>query len=347
MQESMNKKPHINTQLLQAWLDGDCSPEEKREVEQWLDESPERIDLVELLAHTDMETPAEFDRDRVKADLFKKIDEWSRTSSEKRYSRQRPKIVWWLRTAAAVLVIVMAGMISWIYQESQTETSLVYKEATSPIRTITPLTLSDGTKVELNANSRLRYPVSFSEDQREVFLEGEAFFDVVPDARRPFKVHSGQLITTVLGTEFNVKYIPVLGGTEVALVEGSVEVEVSGKSNAGSSVTLEPDQWVRYSNLDRTMTVQEGVGERILWRDGILEFKENTLLEVASTLENWYGVEIEIENSSANEIKITGTFEDQSLEHVLETLNFVAGVEYKMEKGEDNEVNKVFLSNEE
>ncbi|NBC05151.1 MAG: DUF4974 domain-containing protein [Bacteroidetes bacterium] len=356
----MNKKPNI--QLLQAYLDGDCTFAEKQTVEQWLDQSPEHINLLEGLLKPDENSLSNFNRDKVKAQIVqevgvesdKKIDNPVKQDETrapvisftiKRW--ERSQTVGLVRAAATILVITTAVMTAWLMGGTGETTEPFYTEVISPIRTITTRTLPDGTRVELNANSSLKYRTFFSTDERNVYLEGEAFFDVEPDPKRPFKVHSGQLTTTVLGTEFNVKYIPGSGDVEVALVEGRVEVDISGEERLYSSLTLEPNQWVRYSNNEKQMAIQEGIQTKILWRDGILEFKDNTLLEVALSLENWYGVEVEIEEHSANELKITGTFDNESLEHILETLNFVADVEYKIEKNIDNEIDKVILTHEE
>lgn len=356
----MNKKPDI--QLLKAYLNGDCTPGEIRVVEQWLDQAPEHIDLLEGLLEPDENALGNFNKKKVKANIMQEIrgDDHKDLRVPVKRKVATPRILtlstnrwdnsqtaWMYRAAAIILVVATSLMVTWLMGVDEKISEPLFTEISSPVRTITTRTLPDGTVVELNANSTLKYPSSFSVNERNVYLEGEAFFDVEPDTKRPFKVHSGQLTTTVLGTEFNVKYMPGLGDVEVALVEGKVEVLVPDEEGGNSSVTLKPNQWVRYSNIDSQMAVQEGARTKILWRDGILEFKENSLLEVASTLENWYGVDIEIEDPSANDMKITGTFENESLEHVLETLNFVAGVEYTLEKNVDNEVYKVILSNDE
>ncbi|WP_234573605.1 FecR family protein [Rhodohalobacter sp. 614A] len=355
-----SKKPNIR--LLKAYLDGNCTNKEIRQVEQWLDQSPENIDFLEGLLNPDENLLTNFNKKKVKAGILEKIQgedykDLQVSTNRKVVTTQMishsmnfwgsPQKAWMFRAAAIILVVATSLMTVWLMDVNEEASEPFFSQVTSPVRTITTRTLPDGTRVELNANSTLKYPSSFSASERNVYLEGEAFFDVESDKKRPFKVHSGQLTTTVLGTEFNVKYIPELGDVEVALVEGRVQVGVADKKSLSSSVTLEPNQWVRYSSTDNQMAVGEGIQTKILWREGILEFKDNTLTEVASTLQNWYGVEILIDDSAANEIKVTGTFENESLEHVLETLNFVAGIEYKMERNTDNEVDKVILSSKE
>jgi ferric-dicitrate binding protein FerR (iron transport regulator) len=359
----MEKKPDIDNKLLHAWLAGECTPRERRAVERWLAQSPENIELLEKLVKPDRASLDRFERNKVKAKVLEKISSGSReeavhdeNAAERASARSAPKTfdirnrskglqaAWWLRAAAVMLVIATAGIAVWLHGGMDAPEEVVYREITSPARTITSVTLSDGTHVELNANSTLRYPAAFQDDVRAVYLQGEAFFSVASDTRRTYKVRSGQLTTTVLGTKFNVNYMPDLDRVDVDLVEGRVSVGTSGQNHEITPVTLEPDQWFSYSGTHNSMTVQKGVRKQILWRDGILEFEGKTLLEVAATLENWYGVEMIIEDPAAQDIKLTGTFQDVSLEHILETLSFVAGIEYRMEKNEDNDIDKVMLS---
>ncbi len=354
----MSNKSDIQINLLQDWLNGSCTRREAEMVERWLEETPENIDLLEHMVRADMASYAGFDREKVKSEILKKIETIDphagkpKKNSEKYLFRssqsgnhwQKSGVIWWFRAAAVILVFVSAGLLSSLYKEADVTGDIVFKEVISPSRTITTLTLSDGSIVELNANSRLRYPEYFPPDERVVYLEGEAFFSVAGESDRPFKVRSGTLTTTVLGTEFNVNYMRELDRVEISLLEGKVSVEASVGSHQQSEITLEPDQWVRYTGSDGLLGVQEGVKNKVLWRDGILEFDEKNLSEVASALESWYGVDIEVEGASAKVKEVTGSFKDVSLEHVLETLKFVVGIEYEMQKNSDEEIDKVILT---
>ncbi len=354
----MDNKSEIPINLLQNWLNGDCTHREAKLVERWLKQTPGNIDLLEHLVRTDMASFAGFDQDKLKSEILKKIEAMDPDFGKQKkkpekyhfYSDQpgnqwqNSGAFWWLRAAAAILVFISAGLFTTMYEEVDTTgQEIVLKEVISPSRTITTLTLSDGSIVELNANSSLRYPDPFPPDQRVVYLEGEAYFNVESESDRTFIVRSGSLKTTVLGTEFNVKYMKELDRVDVALVEGSVSVEPSVGNHQKSEIILEPDQWIRYAGSDGLLGIQNGVENRLLWRDGILEFEEKNMLEVASTLEYWYGIDIEVEGESAKVKEVTGTFRDVSLEHVLETLKFVVGIEYEMQTNSDEEIDKVML----
>ncbi|MCC5905350.1 MAG: FecR domain-containing protein [Balneolaceae bacterium] len=354
----MDNKSEIPINLLQNWLNGNCTRREAKVVERWLKQSPENIDLLDHLVRTDMASFTGFDQEKVKSEILKKIESMDpdfgkqKKKSEKYrlYSDQpgnqwqKSGAFWWLRAAAAILVFISAGLFTSMYEEADIAgEEIVFKEVISPSRTITTLTLSDGSVVELNANSSLRYPDPFPLDERFVYLEGEAFFNVAGESDRTFIVRSGSLKTTVLGTEFNVNYMKELDRVDVALVEGRVSVEPSVGYHQQSEIILEPNQWIRYTGSNGLQGIQKGVESRLLWRDGILEFEEKNMLEVASTLEYWYGVDIEVEGESAKVKEVTGTFRDVSLEHVLETLKFVVGIEYEMQKNSDEEIDKVLI----
>ncbi|MEK6552667.1 MAG: FecR domain-containing protein, partial [Bacteroidota bacterium] len=111
-------------------------------------------------------------------------------------------------------------------------------------------TLSDGTIITLNADSKLKYPARFTNGTREIYLEGEAFFEVKQDTSRPFIVHSGNISTTVLGTKFNVSAFPNEKNIAVSLVEGSVKVSKEESGTIENIVLLQPDQQLVY-NIER------------------------------------------------------------------------------------------------
>jgi len=339
--------------ILEAYLIGNVSPEEEKAVNLWLGQSPENINILESLAGSDQAGAPDIDYLKVKGQLLEKMGHEHEKKAQ--IHADRPayrsvtavhngrKIGIWLKVAAVVLVMITAGLLTTISESDYTE-QITYTEITSPVRTVTDHTLPDGSRVELSANSSLKYSSLFSAENRVVHLEGEAFFDVVPDDEHSFKVYTGELFTTVLGTRFNVNNMHTLGKVEVALVEGSVEVGFVNDSGTADTIVLQPDEWVRYSEGEDQLAVQQGVGSKILWRDGVLEFNESTLEEVAIVLGNWYGVDVEITDSEIRNRKIVGSFKDKSLEHVLETLKFISGIDFKIDKnGRDGRAD-VFLT---
>jgi hypothetical protein len=161
--------------------------------------------------------------------------------------------------------------------------------------------LGDGTKVSLNSRTELRYPVHFSADLREVYLEGEAYFEVEKDGR-PFVVHAGGLDVRVLGTEFNVN-TQTAGTVKTVLVTGSVEI-VSG----GETVRLSPNQLATYH--DGKFSVERvDVTPHVAWKDDNFVFDKERLEDIMETLSLWYDMEVIYENEGVKETRLTGDLE--------------------------------------
>ena len=178
------------------------------------------------------------------------------------------------------------------------------------------LILSDGTEVYLNAGSRLIYPTKFVRKERNVTLEGEAYFKVAKDKERPFIVQAGGIQTRVLGTEFNISSYSA-SDVHVTLIEGSVQVEASGQSKV---ITPGQDLCVR---KDGSVSIKEvDLHSYIYWRDGYFYFDNQPLNEVLQSIGRWYNVGVEFRNIQAMDCKVHFLSDRfQGLEHTLTLLN--------------------------
>jgi ferric-dicitrate binding protein FerR (iron transport regulator) len=190
--------------------------------------------------------------------------------------------------------------------------------------------LSDGTKIKLNAESKLEYPKFFAEDRREVRLIGEAWFEVAEDSIRPFIITSGKLQTTVLGTEFNVRAFPDDDQIEVALLNGKVEVMMPGKEQ-DSRVELKPKEMLIYDRIDQEWLSKSFDPEiELVWKDGTILFDDANLNEVITTLERWYGVTIKVRNGRDRNVKISSTqYDNAPLDEVLMSLGFMSNFNWR------------------
>jgi ferric-dicitrate binding protein FerR (iron transport regulator) len=188
--------------------------------------------------------------------------------------------------------------------------------------------LSDGSVVYLNANSRIRYLEDFQNDKRLIHLEGEAFFEVAKDSLRPFIVNSGAISTRALGTKFNVAAFPEQEEIQVTLLEGKVEL-VSNDSS--TQLILEEKEAALYDPNSIQLTELPYDANHLLWKDGILYFNQSLLPEVISSLERWYGVQVEINGNFVPNTMISGRFENESLENVLQSIGFTSGFKYTIE----------------
>jgi ferric-dicitrate binding protein FerR (iron transport regulator) len=211
-----------------------------------------------------------------------------------------------------------------LVEEESEETATVLKR-TGPGEKL-QLTLADGTKVWLNSSSQVEFPEKFERKQRLISLKGEAYFEVEKDSLRPFKVKTDELLTTVLGTSFNVDARKA-GKTKVAIVSGEVEV-----SSRQSKVALVPGEMLNFDKVTGSFDVSGFDSLQVLgWKEGVLLFKRATLEEVKEGLEDWYGVEIILKNAEDVDWQVSGEFPQQMLEEVLESISYIKEFDYKIE----------------
>jgi ferric-dicitrate binding protein FerR (iron transport regulator) len=199
--------------------------------------------------------------------------------------------------------------------------------------------LNDGSQVLLNSGSKLSYPKTFDEQERIVHLEGEAFFEISRDSLRPFRVITGLITTTALGTSFNINYFPGDEAIEIALVTGKVMVAETENSSAKEDLLLLPGEMATYQKEISSLSKSRySFREKISWKDGIIYFKEADYPAIMSKLELWYGVDISENKQPGKAWNFTATFEDESLDNVLKSLQFGHGFKYII-KGKNVEIN--------
>lgn len=202
-------------------------------------------------------------------------------------------------------------------------------------------TLSDGSTITLNADSKLRYPARFTNGTRDIYLEGEAYFEVKHDSSKPFIVHSGNLSTTVLGTKFNVSAFSNEKNIAVSLVEGSVKVSKEEAGTVENIVMLQPDQQLMYNKENEIGTVEQfDLQEATGWKDNKLIFRKEPFASVLVKLERTYGIKFELHDKSFSNQKITANFQNASIWTVSEALKKLTGLQYKTIK-ENNETKKI------
>ena len=187
--------------------------------------------------------------------------------------------------AASLLLLVGTGAV--VYWASHQEARYMYVMA-SGIRSIESVSLPDGTRVRLGANSKLTYPDRFNGERRDVRLEGQAFFDVAKDPDRRFVVHADTVAVAVYGTAFNVAAYADEPSIETTLLRGSVEV-TSGRRK----VMLEPGQQARVGRSGAIFDVRQVPAEEYAaWTRGVFAFQEEPLSSICRKLSRWYDVEI-------------------------------------------------------
>lgn len=195
------------------------------------------------------------------------------------------------------------------------------------------LTLSDGTKIDLNSGSSIRYPIAFMKSgKRQVFLDGEAFFDVVTDKKKPFVVNSKEMNVRALGTKFNVSSYSDDDHINTVLVEGSVGLYKSGEEfNLESSPILEPGYMATWEKFQKEMVFQQVDTEiYTCWVQGKIIFNRMSFKEIVKRLERKYNVEIINNNKQLGDEVFTASFDTETIEQVLSAFNRNYPINYQI-----------------
>lgn len=207
----------------------------------------------------------------------------------------------------------------------------VFNELTVPYGKIFELILSDGSHVFLNAGSKLRYPVAFApEKPRDVFLEGEGYFQVTKDKARPFTVITDQINTRVYGTKFNVSNYKNEHNTSTVLVEGSVGIYKSNNVEGVPPVMLTPGQRGLF-NDEQLQVEKVNVDKYIAWTEGKLYFVNDRFDLILREMERHFNVAIDNQYTALKEKKFTGTFDVEGLEDILHVFQMYTPFEYHIQ----------------
>lgn len=199
------------------------------------------------------------------------------------------------------------------------------------------LTLSDGTRIWLNSGSKLVYPSHFDKGDREVYLEGQAYFSVTHAENAPFYVHTKDMEVKVLGTEFDVSAYDDDTYTATVLTKGSVELTTQRQGIFGSKKTkITPGtRAVIDQGRAALQTQQVDVQEYVSWKDGYLVLNSAPLAEILKKLSRFYRIDIELKQPKLAGVTFGGTLELQDdVRRVLEALSLVTGLNYKQQPNE-------------
>ncbi len=275
----------------------------------------------------------------------------------------------------AAILLPIALIISAVFFLKTQETSSEYQIVSTEKGSTTKIVLEDGTTVWLNAESELKYPSSFkNQDKRIVTLTGEAYFDVARNEKQPFEVYAAGYRFKVLGTAFNVKAYPGEKKVETTLEHGKVNVEKLNKDAskpAQEVVSLAPKQTIVLYNeatveeetenkslasdkesekvieesteileTKRPILIEnEDLSTYLSWKDNMLVFKNNSLLEMVNILERRYNICIHIKDKNIEDLKFTGKFTVETPEQAIKIICIATKIDYEIEK--DNVILKL------
>lgn len=327
-----------------AWVHGD-RPEDSDAWDKWLAAHPASRREVErgvsivraLKIEEKVPTPEMIDSEWKKLQEKVAILESNSSNQSESPRTNRGLFSWFNLLVAASLLTV--GLLSgrFIFNRIQLKANSELLSISTKNGKQKHLTLPDGTIVKLNAGSTLSYPVSFSKSQREVTLVGEAYFKVAKNPNAPFIIHTGELDTKVIGTEFNINAYPETGTVQVAVIEGKVRVN-NVMVDHKPGVFLTQKEMVTFSKEDKELVVSSfDENDQIGWKDGLVYFEKSDFQTVIYKLERWYGVHIQISN---NKVKLneptwrfSGSFKDKTLNEILDVISYPNKFSYKIDNG--------------
>jgi len=268
--------------------------------------------------------------------------------SKKSWIRRFP--FFWRSLAA--IVIFGIGLFTYRYSHSASGKTNEGNIAVTktPSRTKSKIYLSDGSVVTLNSETVLRYPASFSGPTREVYLNGEAFFNVTKDRTHPFIVHAGKMNIKVLGTSFNVKSYANDKNMETTLIRGAIEVTLSDRPS--DRIILKPNEKLVLNNKTfnrpqaNLTAAEENTTNYALtnlthlrsndttivetsWVNNELVFKDEAFSDLANQMERWYGIKIKFKNSDTKAYHFTGVFVKENIVEALNALKMIEPFNYK------------------
>lgn len=328
----------MTKEIFIKYLNDKCSDQELEEVIQWL----KNDSLNNQGKSWAMQDWAEF---RVNDDIIDNVtlssllDKIHHNINITRQNNKKPviSIITWITRAAAILLIPVLAFLIYTQSYHSSELSQIDNVASDSISIVTPVgsqtvvQLSDGTEVYLNYGSKLKYPLYFTGENREVILTGEGYFDVAHNPDKPFVVKTEKLNIKALGTKFNVLAYP--GGNVIAatLVDGKVVVEQLETSGSTNTIgTMIPGQHLSYDIKTGAISSSRGSIEKyIAWKDGKLVFENESITEVTSRLSRMFNVDFEIADN-VKDYSYTVTFVDEPLSQILDLMTIATPVIYKI-----------------
>ena len=354
---------HIDDIIISV-LSGNARPEDCQFLKEWLDVNPENSRYFEIMRKTWLvsEIPQEMGEFNAQAG-FKKFYSVIQKNSRIRPAQKRIIMLRISHVAAIIAIVFTMGAISYWYYDKKNIPVVSYHEAIVPLGAKSQIVLSDGTKVWLNAGSRLRYSTTYAVSDRNVQLEGEGYFEVSQNNQLPFEVKTLKLNIKAVGTTFNVKAYPNDSIVETILVEGKVEV-FRTENKVDYAISLAPkqrltlvknsdeilfetqpkrertEQLVSSINQPTPFVITENQVKEIpavndymvttTWKDKRWQIDSEELRSLATKLERRYNVHITFADNELKYYKFNGTLEDEPIEAVLKVMSQIAPVNYEL-----------------
>ena len=341
---------------LVRYLADECSEQEKRSIEQWITSDAklrEEVAYLRKIWRASSEEKEDWDVDRAwerfrsydvrfarnkqyqkAANIHKLPGKIDRDFQSKPFHR-RDRMYKWVTLVTAIAAGIVIGFL--FFQPTKPP-SISGKSAMRVIKAHkgerVHLVLADGTKILLNADSRIKIPRHFSDSTRDVYLKGEAYFEVAHKKDQPFRVHAGNTVTRDLSTRFVVVSYPGSEGTRVIVTEGKVAMHNSAAlTTSGHSRVIISSNHIGILKKDGTMGIKpvKNIMNWIGWTEGKLVFNNTPLAQVLPQLDRWYDLNITLKDSTIATRRLTATYVDrQPMGEVLDALALSLDLKYSL-----------------
>lgn len=307
---------NITKDTIFRWFRGELTADEASRLDAWVGES-------EKNARMYREARMEYEFLAMNADIsgIRRPE-----PAERVKGRKRIRIAAWILANAAAIAVFFLVAARMAEHHADTRLAGHPVTVTVPAGQRMSLTLTDGSKVDLNAGSKLVYPALFHGHERNVSLEGEAVFHIMHDENRPFTVNTFAAKVKVLGTEFSVIADSRENEFSATLINGCVSV--TGNAAPDHAVTLRPDQKVSMKD-GKLVTEETEASEAALWTEGIIDISCNDFRKLMTRLEKAYGVRIVIEREEMPAIRCSGKVRiSDGIDHVMSILSQLSDFKY-------------------
>lgn len=340
-----------NYRLLARYLANECTEQEREIIERWVARNNENHFAMQKMKHIWDASTGQQEMQKEWMDIEKdwhtlqnkigRFDErQSAVYTKGSYSSDRASkpgaFQQFMKVAAIFVVMALVSVFAYTnwYEAEPIAQESVLKEISTANGQRVNLTLSDGTGILVNSGSDIKFPDTFQPDKREVFLEGEAYFNVTENSEAPFLVHTKGMTTKVLGTSFSVRSYSEDVNVRVVVEEGKVALS----SEAGESadpVILSKNELGQFDMENGNISTRgvEDLELYLSWTDGILKFKDQPMRKVANDLERRYDIEVILSESIAN-MQLTANLKSRSMNNVLDVIAMSLDVNYRVEKND-------------
>lgn len=326
--ENMDAKKSIKLKII-AYLDGDLDQQGMQEIVDWITRSKENARYYAGIK--DLWEAALLDASQV-AGTKKEWEKFAAKANRRTPVKNTFRLsVNWGKMLQMAAILAVGIFIGGLILNHSLKEAPAFITASAPKGSVSKIILPDNTEVFLNAGSEIRYAFSRNEKNREVILNGEAWFKVTRNEKVPFIVHTGFYSVKVLGTEFNVKSYQSDVRVETTLEKGSVLIGSSEKFRLNKNLTLKPGEQFVYNKGQNNFRVKQ-VDTRLYtsWKDNRLEFIRMELGELITLLERKYGVDIEVEDNSILQYHYSGTIKNETILEILDMIQHTLPIRYEI-----------------